>query len=190
MSAFPGVAKAMKDLIVRCERACSHLPLARHYYVYRYRPMVRREVDLAGLHVGDRILNVGCGPMPATAVNLAALTGAEVTCIDHDPDAVTAARRFVSAFDVDNRVTVNVADGRTVDTGPFDAAVVALHTVGTAAVVDNFYGAAAPGDRLVVRYPRERFVAEYGRPDTAYRPAASVSQVGSALDRSVLFVAG
>jgi protein-L-isoaspartate O-methyltransferase len=177
----------MKDLIVRCERACSHLPLARHYYVYRYRPMVRREVDLAGLHIGDRILNVGCGPMPATAVNLAALTGAEITCIDHDPAAVDAARRFVPAFGASGRVTVRVADGRTVDTGPFDAVLVALHTVGTAAVIDNFFGAATRGDRLVVRYPRDRFAEEYGRPDTTYRPAASVSQVGSALDRSALF---
>jgi precorrin-6B methylase 2 len=131
---------------------------------------------------------VGCGSIPATAVTLVRLTDAEVTCLDHDTDAVSNARRFVRNCGLGSKITVLEGDGREFRFDGFSSGIVALHTIGKSDVVDNLLARADRGDRLVVRYPRPTLIDQYGHPDERYRPTDSVDQFGLGLDRSALLV--
>jgi hypothetical protein len=181
------MSTTLKRFVSDCETFASRLPIAPSVYRRCYERIVRREVELASLNADDHVLNVGCGSIPATAVTLVRLTGAEVTCLDHDVSAVSNARRFVYGRGLESDITVLEADGREFRFGEFSSGIVALHTIGKSTVVENFFADANRGDRLVVRYPRPNLVDQYGHPGGTHRPDRSVSQFGLGLDRSALF---
>ena len=176
-----------KRIVEGCETLFSTTPIIPYVYVLRYRPMVRREVELASLNQSDQILNIGCGSIPATAINLAGLTAGEIVCLDYDRDAVANARNVVSRYGLSNRITVCKGDGRTVKINGFDAVVVALHTIGKSTVLDNFLSSAEPEQKMILRYPRSHLREQYGQPDRTYQPDNIKSQIGVNLECSALF---
>lgn len=176
-----------KQFITDWEKQCSALPLLPRLYLWRYRPMVRRELALVETDSDDRILQVGCGSVPATAALLARWTDTEVTAVDHDPEAVANARRTVRHLGLADTVSIQEADGRTVPTAQYSVVHVALHTVGKTPILENFLEDAESADRAILRYPRPSLGDTYGQPPSSHRPDRTVSQVGANLDRSALF---
>jgi protein-L-isoaspartate O-methyltransferase len=82
-----------------------------------YHRLMEREVKLACLKPGARVLHIGCGHLPMTALHLAGM-GFSVEAIDCDPAAVRSARQMVRRHSQDERITVSEADGRDIDCSP------------------------------------------------------------------------
>lgn len=85
-------------------------------------PLAARFAEFAGVEVGDRVLDVGCGPGALTG-QLVQLVGADhVTAIDPSPSFVGATRRRFPDVDV----RTGVAEGLPFEDSAFDASLAQL----------------------------------------------------------------
>lgn len=118
-----------------------------------YEDVVERELDLVDLDADTTVLQVGCGPLPMTAIALAE-RGYDVVAVDNDPDAVAAARRAVRNRQLDGEIDLLVSDGRTIDTGQFDVVWMAFHVCPKRKLVTETVSDLRAGQTLVYRRPR------------------------------------
>jgi len=102
--------------------------LIKLYGLY-YRNIVKNEVKLAGIRSCDRILCIGGGPIPSTAIEMARQTDACVHVIDMDGTAVVCARDVIKKLGLAHKITVEQARGEEVDISPYNVIHVALQVI-------------------------------------------------------------
>ena len=76
--------RAIAKTVRKFEVLASKLPTLSRLYMYPYKNVVKREIELANLEPGARVLQIGAGSVPYTALYLASL-GDFVTALDIDP---------------------------------------------------------------------------------------------------------
>ena len=69
-------------------------------YIYYYRDVIQREIELADIDSSDVILNISCGGIPFTAIHIAIKIGAQVYAIDRDRKAVERARACIEQLEL------------------------------------------------------------------------------------------
>lgn len=168
------------------EKYMGGIPLAASLYSRPYKKVVEKEVHLAGIKATDRVLNIGCGAVPFTAVYLARLTGAMVLAQDRDPGAVAKALICLRNFRMQDRVEVLEGDSACFVPGGFDVAIVALQAAPKAAILNNLLAAMNPGARMVFRLPAPQFVKYYDILPQGVATLAEVRHNMQTLDASVL----
>ena len=183
MSIIPSIVAAMEK-----KAATSSLLVALYSRIYN--EVIRNEISLAGITAGDLVVNVGCGGIPFSAIQVARLTGARVLAIDCDEDAVHSARRCISSLGMEGQVEVACADGSKPLPVEFDVALVALQAEPKKLLLDNLMAGCASHGRLVFRQPRRELSHQYDLlPDEpAYCDEIKQKQV--TFDSSVLYISG
>ena len=150
----PGAVTASAAVFKRLERldrvSCTFGDLYRRLF---YEDVVERELGLVGPDDDASVLQVGCGPLPMTAMALAE-RGYDVVAIDNDPDAVDAARRAVESRGLSEKIDLAVSDGRTLETASFDVIWLAFHVHPKAEIVAETMAQLQAGQTLVYRRPR------------------------------------
>lgn len=134
--------------------------LARFPYARNYRQLSRMELDVLATAAGRpvrRVAFVGSGPLPLSSVHVAAELGVPVDNIDHDPEAVTAARRVARALALP-RLSFQLTDVADADLRPYDVVVLAALVGATGdekrAILRRLAVAMAPGAVLLARSAR------------------------------------
>lgn len=125
-----------------------------------YREMVRRESQAAAVGPKDRVLCIGGGICPYTAILFHHYTGAEVTVIDHDELCVEHCREFLKGLGLTG-VQVQLADGREVDYSGYSVIHLALQISPKEEVVRRILAQAQAGTRVLVRMPKEGVAGLY-----------------------------
>lgn len=172
--ADPGVAAVLDDLRSLCARGETLMErcwarrivaaddpgaeLARFPYLDNYRDLTRLELHAVAGHLPApprRMLFVGSGPLPLTAVMLAAHHGVAVDGLDLDPQAVDLGRQVTRALGVEG---VAVRAGDVLDAADLDgydavclAALVGLDTTTKARVLAHVRARLRPGALVLVR---------------------------------------
>lgn len=177
-------------MVANWEKTWGRVPLLASAYSSRYRSVVKKEVHLGGITATDRVLNIGCGGVPFTALLLTEMTGARVTALDHDPDAASRARELVERMGLAGMIDVKAADGCEVCAAPYTVALVALQAHPKGDILRNLLRTGREGFRVIFREPRERFGSNYDRVPADVVPAASVEQAKITFDRSVMYAKG
>jgi len=145
------VGAALGRGVLALEHANCRWPgLARRYGYRFYDRLVLEEAELARVKPGHRVLQVGCGAFPFTALTLARL-GCSVVGIDRSERAVVTARRIVSQEGLDSKLNIEHGHGENADGSAFDAVWVSLHVQPRDRVVSNILATMSPGSRLVLR---------------------------------------
>ncbi len=138
-------------------RSSRNLWFAAFYGRLFYQRMISQEVHLSGLLEGvpneKRVLHVGCGPMPFTALALARL-GLHVTALDNDPRAVEQARRVVSHAGLDHMISIVLQDGASLDPRPYDGVWISLHVYPRDQVIEKYLGRMRKESVLLYRNPK------------------------------------
>lgn len=145
---------ASSGLLKRIERldrvSCTFGNLYRRLF---YDDVIERELGLVDLEDDASVLQVGCGPLPMTAMTLAE-HGYDVVAIDNDPDAVDAARGAIESRGLSGRIDLAVSDGRTLETASFDVIWMAFHVHPKEEIVAETMSQLRAGQTLVYRRPR------------------------------------
>jgi 2-polyprenyl-3-methyl-5-hydroxy-6-metoxy-1,4-benzoquinol methylase len=127
-----------------------------------YHRLIEREVKLASLKPGARVLHIGCGHLPMTALHLAGM-GFSVEAIDCDPAAVRSARQMVRRHSQEERITVSEADGRDIDCSTFDAVWISLVVGDKRRIVTQALQSLRPGACVLYRNRRRPLTFLYPR---------------------------
>lgn len=170
------------------EKYCSRSSLLAGLYSLPYKKVVQREVELARITSRDRVLNVGCGAIPFTAIHVANLTGAQVWAMDRDGEAVEHARFCLKKMGMTGQIQVIEGDASLCIPSNFTAAIVALQAEPKALILDNMLSSALQESRLVFRHPCLSYESHYDRLPSSYCYTGQVEHNMQTFDRSLLFV--
>lgn len=183
MKIIPGLTTKLEEFL------CHFLPLAKLLKIY-YEPIVKREIALGKINKNDKVLCIGGGAVPWTAIEIVSQTGATVHVIDYDQKAVEAARGFLKQLNLENKITVLVGDGRTVDVSPYSVAHVALQAYPQEKILHHLLEKGKSNTRILVRCPKEGISCLYGSTCSSKNcfVNCSTKQTFSTMKATVLFV--
>lgn len=122
-----------------------------------YKELVTREVILGDISSDDRVLCIGGGPVPCTALEIARITGARVEVIDNDPSAVRFARIIIERLGMKRKVGVKIADGRDVEPGEYSVVHIARQAYPHDLIVRNIMDNINPGSKVLIRKRKKNF---------------------------------
>jgi len=135
--------------------------LARDYY----KDVVQNEVVLANITKNDKILCIGGGICPFTAILFHQATGAEITVIDNNDCCVLKARQIIERLSLSKYVKVFHQDGGS-ERLSFDEYTVvhfALQVSPMEYVFSHVEKHVAPNTKLLVRRPKKHLGKLYNR---------------------------
>ncbi len=179
----------IKRTVACLEKLCSRSRLLVTLYSFPYRRVIKNEIALTEITADDRVLNIGCGAIPFTALLIAQFTGARVTAVDRDPDAARRAAACVRRQGWAHRVRVVCCDAARPPWTPadFDVALIALQAEPKAPILAHLLGGMA-ATRVAARAPSAAFQTQYDPLPQTYTLADAVAQNMKTFDRSVLFL--
>ncbi|MCL2212347.1 MAG: hypothetical protein FWB93_00735 [Oscillospiraceae bacterium] len=128
-----------------------------------YRNVVDKEIQLASIDQNDRILCVGGGICPLTAILFHQKTGAAVTVIDNNEGCVQKAQEVIAHLGIGEYVTVLHQEGSATDVAFANYTVVhlALQISEMDKVFSSIEEQVAPGTKLLVRRPKKHLCCIY-----------------------------
>ncbi len=168
------------------EKTWTISPLMQKIYSSPYRFIVKREAGLAGIRAGDRILSLGCGAIPFTAIFLQKITGCPVSALDIDLPALQKAGELLKKAGL-KQIRLIEGNGAFIDLSDYSVIVTALQAEPKGEIIDNFFSNAQVGARLVMRVPRKTFSTNYDPVPQKYKPEKEVRQAMITFGKSVLF---
>jgi D-arabinose 1-dehydrogenase-like Zn-dependent alcohol dehydrogenase len=119
-----------------------------------YRMLVKREARLADIREGDRVLCIGGGICPYTAILLHKYTGAHITVIDNNRSCVEKARKFVNRLGLD-KIKILPGDGRDICCYGYTVIHLAMQITPKESVINEILSKAEKGTRVLVRKPKK-----------------------------------
>ncbi len=137
-----------------------NLNLQKIIFTY-YRPIVKKEVELAQVRLGQKVLCVGGGYFPATAILFHQLSGAKVTVIDNDIEAVESAHKLVVKLGLEHFVTVIHSDGIHSSSGDFDVIHIAMQVSPKEEVFHQLRTTLRDHAKLLIRTPKQHLERGY-----------------------------
>lgn len=171
---------------------CSSKKLVEVYGKY-YDKIVEKEVKLAALTDEDRLLCIGGGSVPWTAMLFARMTGARVDVVDTDHRAICNGQRVVKMFGLDDKVRVMRSNGLWLDASIYDAVHIALQVSPKGRVLDHLYKCCRSGTKIIMRMPKESLAYDYSnishvQLDRFEWARASVGNAFNTMDDTLLMV--
>lgn len=141
------------------EMLCVHYPhFGCLYHRCFYQPVIEREIALAQLQPGERVLHIGGGSYPFTALQLAAY-GCHVCLIDNDRQAISNAERIITRSRLSHLIQVKHADGMETSGRGFDAVWISLLVQPKKEIVERLLKTLSEhkNKRIIYRNPRGIF---------------------------------
>lgn len=178
--------KIIHEMTSSIEKRFHENPLFFRMYSLPYRGVIKREIELADLSGKETVLNVGCGALPFTAVQIAERTNKKVYALDKEKKSFEAARELIKTLGLEESIKVLKRDGTDPIEIDFDAAFVSLQVHPKRKVIDNLSGLKS-STKLIVREPRDGLKSMYGSLPDRMDPDDHVRHCMPTFDRSVLY---
>ncbi len=163
--------------------------LMREFMFNYYKPIVKKEVDLCKATPSNRILCVGGGYFPCTAILFHRFSGATVTVIDNDKKAIRAATEVVHQLGLSHKVIVKYSDGLDISAEDFDIVHIAMQISPKEKVFKHIYSTMEKKSKILVRTPKKHL-------ERGYQPFRNICQISNSvvqprfsnIERSLLYV--
>jgi precorrin-6B methylase 2 len=112
--------KLMDSLFIFFEKIGHKFDIISFNYLKMYGELVEKEIKMADISPEDHILVIGCGSLPATSIVLAMKTKAIIVSIDKDHRAIKEASQYIKNHNLENRISLECADGLNYPVKKFD----------------------------------------------------------------------
>jgi hypothetical protein len=129
---------------------CANNPLF-HPYLERFDALAREETTLLKASSNDKILFIGGGAFPITAIHYVKKTGCQLHCVEKLPERAHIARQVVSSMGMDEDIKILVAEGQKVDCSIYDAIVVGVLAIPKREIIGQIIHTAKKDVRVICR---------------------------------------
>lgn len=119
-----------------------------------YRMLVKREARLANINENDRVLCIGGGICPYTAILLHKYTKAHVTVIDNNSKCVEKSRKFINELGLD-KINIILGDGEEICCHGYTVIHLAMQISPKELVLNKIMQKAQHGTRVLIRKPKK-----------------------------------
>ncbi|MCD6512444.1 MAG: class I SAM-dependent methyltransferase [Thermoplasmata archaeon] len=130
-------------------------------YINIYEKMTLEEFEMVGIKKDDRVLHIGCGPIPNTLIVLARNIQADYTGIDRDREAVEMAKEIVKEYGLD--IKIEYGDALTYPLQDYDVIVVSYGVEPADMVFERIRRDARKDARIIYRKQWDFMDRIYGR---------------------------
>lgn len=185
----------IKSFTKFCEKILYRSNKLVNIYDLYYRNLVKKEIVLADIKNTDKVLIVGGGAVPCTAINIATKTNARVDVIDIDEEAIKSSSNLIKRLGLEERVRVYLENGRNIDVSDYDVVHIALQVNPKEEIVDNIWNKSKVGTRLLIRQPKKILKAFYSNISYDYLnkfdnniKTISRNNILNTMDKSLLIV--
>jgi len=118
------IKKIVDTIFVFAEKNLVKLPGILPLYFSFYEDMINREIDLAKITKKDKILHVGSGCIPATAILISRKTGAKVVSIDNNLKSIKNAQILISKLKMDELIKIKNGESTSYPLGDFNIIII------------------------------------------------------------------
>lgn len=122
-----------------------------HPYLERFDSLAREETALLKISSKDKVLFIGGGAFPITAIHYAKKTGCLVHCVEKLSDRKEIAETVIAALGMEKQVKILLAEGQKVDCSSYDAIVVGVLAIPKKEIIQQIITAAKPDVRIICR---------------------------------------
>ena len=136
------------EKVTSCSRSLSMI-----YDKLFYRKMVSGELTAAAIKPNSRVLHIGCGSLPLTAIFLAG-KGLQVTGIDCEKEAVTRARCLLDKYGLQDKINLQMAAGQEIVFTNYEAVWISLNVFPKHRIVKKLLNQLPAGGKIIYRNPR------------------------------------
>ncbi|MDM7916351.1 MAG: nicotianamine synthase family protein, partial [Candidatus Eisenbacteria bacterium] len=120
-------------------------------YLVRYEELARKEIALAGMTGRDRVLFIGSGPLPITAIEYHRQTGCEVDCVDFSPQAIDTSHEVLGRLRLDSAIHPQLLRGENVPAGGWTVVLVGVLARPKREIFENLARVCPDGCRVLAR---------------------------------------
>jgi protein-L-isoaspartate O-methyltransferase len=121
------------------------------FFALYYNNLVDREIGRAAISQKDRVLCIGGGPLPYTAIRIASMTKAKVTVVDMDKRAVRCAERIVRRLKLHNYINVKTGDAQCMEIFGYDVVHIAFQVHPKERILQNILAKNTGSIRIIIR---------------------------------------
>ena len=111
----------------------------------------RKEREKFNLSKSKRILHIGCGSYPITAMILSEIKGVKVVTIDFNKKLVGLAKKVLEEKNLNDRILADVGDGKKYPLKGFDTIVISGCSIPKMKVVEHILEEADKDSRIIIR---------------------------------------
>jgi len=112
-------------VFITSEKIFSKFNILLLLYIDNYMESIQNEIQLANISGNHKILNMGCGSIPATCILIAKETNAKITGIDKNLKSVKCAKIIISKLKLDDKVEIKHSDAMNFQLNDFDIIIIA-----------------------------------------------------------------
>ncbi len=122
-----------------------------HPYLERFNALARDETALLKVSSKDKVLFIGGGAFPITAIHYVKKTGCHLHCVEKLPERAQIARQVLSTMKMEAQIKILVAEGQKVDCSEYDAIVVGVLAIPKREIVRQIIETAKEDVRIICR---------------------------------------
>lgn len=117
----------------------------------RFKRLIQAEIDLAGIKPSDKILFIGSGPFPISAMLFSQLASVSVDCYDKSPEACETSQKVVNSLGFADKIHVFNDSGETGRVYDYSVIIVALLAKPKQKIMSNIWFHAPPDVKVICR---------------------------------------
>lgn len=135
-----------KDIINR-----EKIELSSYLLYKRFVKLIKNEIALANIKKDDKVLFIGSGPFPITAILINKFSGCSVTCVEKNKNRSLISRQVIQSLGLSKNIRVFNGKGENMGVNSFSVAIIALLAKPKSEILDNLLRQAMTGARIICR---------------------------------------
>jgi L-amino acid N-acyltransferase YncA len=121
------------------------------YLLYdRFCHLINKELALIGHHF-ERLLFIGSGPFPITAILLHQFTGKRIDCLERNAESAALSSRVLQKLGLASDVIIHEGEGGSFDLAPYDVVLNALLAKPKRQIMKNIFDRTRPDCKVLCR---------------------------------------
>jgi len=129
----------------------AELQLSNFVFWDRYDTMTANEMSLACINDYSKVLIIGGGPFPITALYYCQLGKCFIDCIDNQQESVLISRQMIKILGLENKINIFLADGKNYDLTGYDVIFVTALALPKQLIFRNILQNASHDCKIIAR---------------------------------------
>jgi protein-L-isoaspartate O-methyltransferase len=125
------------------------------FSTYLYQNTIKDEYNkehaLLQLTQSDKVLHIGCGVFPYSAILLSKKKNDNIIAIDNNTKAIDYAQQMIQNRKLEKTIQVKTGEGTTIDLSPYSVIISSSCVDSSEKVLQNIINTAKPGTRIIIR---------------------------------------
>ncbi len=109
------------------------------------------ELKLFNISDGDKVLFIGCGQYPITAIILTKLYDVNITAIDKNPKAIELAKNVIHKKKLEEKITIEEGDGIDYPVDKYDVVILGGLLFPKKLIYNHVFESVKPGTKIILR---------------------------------------